>query len=305
MNTELATTQPQQLAHQSAPPVNPETLIMAAIDKGMPVETLERLLLMRDKLVAEQARNAFFRDLAAFQLDCPVIIKDKEVMNKDNRSVRYRYAPLDSIVRQIAGSLAAHGFSYQFTTSAADKSVSVTCHARHREGHTESTTFESQIDPQAFMNLAQKFGSALTFGKRYAFLAAFGIMTGDEDDDGQSTTEGSKAKTAREKMAEINAAKRAAEEAERPEEPLVHQSGDEDGPAEESPEMGVLTALLIIIGDATTCEELTAAVKQQRELKAKAPKAAAQQAIRDRATTLGFTWDRAIDEFVKKGGPQA
>lgn len=302
MNTEITTTQPQQLAQQSAPPVNPETLIMAAIDKGMPVETLERLLLMRDKLVAEQARNAFFRDLAAFQQDCPVIVKDKEVMNKDGRSVRYRYAPLDSIVRQIAGSLATHGFSYQFTTATDDKSISVTCHARHREGHTEITSFVSQIDPAAFMNLAQKFGSALTFGKRYAFLAAFGIMTGDEDDDSQSTTEGSKAKTAREKMAEINAAKRAAEEAERPEEPLVHQSGDEDGPAEESPEMAVLTDLLMIISDATTCEELTAAVKQQRELKGKAPKAAAQQAIRDRAATLGFTWDRAIDEFIRKGG---
>lgn len=303
MNTELATTKPQQLAQQSAPPVNPETLIMAAIDKGMPVETLERLLLMRDKLVAEQARNAFFRDLAAFQLDCPVIIKDKDVMNKDNRSVRYRYAPLDSIVRQIAGSLAAHGFSYQFTTSAADKSVSVTCHARHREGHTESTTFESQIDPQAFMNLAQKFGSALTFGKRYAFLAAFGIMTGDEDDDSQSTTEGPKAKTAREKLDEIHAKRRAAEEAERPEEPLVHQSGDENGPAEESPDMNVLADLLITIAESEDCDEMTQMVNQSRNLQGVAAKTA-QQAIKDRAKTLGLVWDREIGEFIKQGGPQ-
>ena len=277
---------------------------MAAIDKGMPVETLERLLLMRDKLVAEQARNAFFRDLAAFQQDCPVIVKDKEVMNKDGRSVRYRYAPLDSIVRQIAGSLATHGFSYQFTTATDDKSINVTCHARHREGHTEVTTFVSQIDPQAFMNLAQKFGSALTFGKRYAFLAAFGIMTGDEDDDSQSTTEGPKAKTAREKLDEIRAARRATEEAERPEEPLVHQSGDEDGPAEESPDMNVLADLLITISESEDCDEMTQMVAQSRNLKGVAAKTA-QQAIKDRAKTLGFTWDREISEFIKKGGPQA
>ena len=39
------------------------------------------------------------------------------------------------------------------------------------------------VDAGAYMNEAQKAASALTFAKRYSFCNAFGILTGDEDDD--------------------------------------------------------------------------------------------------------------------------
>ena len=39
------------------------------------------------------------------------------------------------------------------------------------------------IDKDAFMNSQQQYGSASTFSKRYAFCNAFGILTGDEDND--------------------------------------------------------------------------------------------------------------------------
>jgi|GEM_PF-5750404 len=298
---QLATAEPQQItaprATQLTPVVNPETLIMTALEKGVPVETMERLLAMRDKLVAEQARNAFFRDLAEFQMQCPVIVKDKDVMNKDGRTVRYRYAPLDSIVRQIRGTLAEFGFSYQFTTSAENDSVSVTCHARHRDGHTETTTFVSKIDPQAFMNLAQKFGSALTFGKRYAFLAAFGIMTGDEDDDSQSTSETAGQKTAREKLADIKSQRQKAERENEPEQPIYHQS--EETP-EETADIGILTDFLTGVSECEDSDELTAMVEHSNSFEGAAKKTA-KTAIMERSKVLGLVWDRDGNEFVKGG----
>ena len=45
------------------------------------------------------------------------------------------------------------------------------------------STFKVPIDKEGYMNAPQKFASALTFAKRYAFCNAFGILTGDEDDD--------------------------------------------------------------------------------------------------------------------------
>jgi hypothetical protein len=277
--------------------INPEALIMSAIEKGLPVETMERLLAMRDKLIAEQARNAYFADLAELQRDCPVIVKDKDVMNKDGRSVRYRYAPLDSIVRQIGGRIADYGFSYRFVTSAENDSVSVTCHASHRMGHTESTTFVSKIDPQAFMNLAQKFGSALTFGKRYAFLAAFGIMTGDEDDDSQSTSETQSQKTAREKLADIRSQRHKQERENEPEQPVYHQSEET---VEETAEMGILTDFLTGVAESEDVDEMTAMAVQSNEFEGTA-KTAAKKAVMERAKALGFVWDRVGNEFVKGG----
>jgi hypothetical protein len=271
--------------------VDPERLIMTAIEKNVPVETLEKLLAMRDKLVAEQSRNAYYADLAAFQRACPVIIKTKEVLNKDGRTVRYRYAPLDSIVQQIGGLLADHGFSYWFDTSTDSNTIKVTCHAAHRFGHTESIPFESHIDPQAFMNLAQKFGSALTFGKRYAFLALFGIMTGDDDDDAQITTPNRDAQTAKEKL---EALKR---EQEPPAaEPTVYHQSDET--ADPNPEMEILTDFLLGVKDTQTCDELTNMARQVANFETEVAKKTAREAIKNHAKELGFVWSKAQNQYV-------
>ncbi len=77
------------------------TFIMQAIQQGTPVEVMERLFALREKVKAEAAKEAFVGAMSAFQAECPVITKDRAVMNKDGRSVRYKYAPLDSIVDQV------------------------------------------------------------------------------------------------------------------------------------------------------------------------------------------------------------
>jgi hypothetical protein len=135
---------------------------------------------MRRELKAEFAKEAFDKAMAKFQAECPVIEKKKKVaFNTTN----YSYAPLDEIVGQVKGIISGNGFSYTFDTEQTERAIKVFCKVKHELGHSESSKFEIEIDTAAKMNKSQQYGSALTYGKRYAFCDAFGILTGDEDDD--------------------------------------------------------------------------------------------------------------------------
>ncbi len=116
--------------------------------------------------------------------------------------LRYRFAPLDVIVGQVKDSLEICGFSYIIKTEQIDASFKAICEAHHVSGHFETTDFKVPIDPELYMNEAQKVATAQTYAKRYAFCNAFGIMTGEEDVDGnglgdrQDQTEAAKKATA-------------------------------------------------------------------------------------------------------------
>lgn len=170
--------------------INPETLLSKAIDKGLPVETMEKLLKMREDLKKEWAKEQYFFALSNFQLICPVINKDAKVNFKSERTgktTNYKYATLDTIITQVKQHLKNNGFSYMIKTIQDQNSVTAICVTYHIAGHSEETNFTIPIDKTAYMNDAQKVASALTYAKRYAFCNAFGIMTGDEDDDSNNT----------------------------------------------------------------------------------------------------------------------
>jgi hypothetical protein len=99
-----------------------EALIAKAIDKNVPVETMERLLVMRRELKAEWAKGEFDKAIAAFQAECPIIKKTKAVRT-DTGEVAYKYTPLESIVEQIKGILRKNGFSYSVNQPVARQGV--------------------------------------------------------------------------------------------------------------------------------------------------------------------------------------
>ncbi len=185
-----------QKTEVKAPAFDIEALISQAVAKDTPVESLERLLAMRKELKAEWAKEQFDRSLAAFQGECPVVEKRKKVDFTGNSGTRtkYNYAPLEDIVEQVKPLLAKYGFSYMFDTQTNGK-MKVICKVKHLAGHSESTTFDMEIDTNAKMNVSQKYGSALTYAKRYAFCAAFAINVKDEDTDATSTQEEAQTKS--------------------------------------------------------------------------------------------------------------
>lgn len=171
-----------------------ETLISKAIEHQVPIETMERLLVMRRELRAEQAREVFYRALSAFQAAIPGIPKTQTAtVRSDRGSYTYQYANIADIQRAIAPAMQAHGLSVTFDTRHQDNGYLVRCTVHHESGHSETTGFLVPIDQRARMNDAQKAGSALTYGRRYALCAALGIVTAEDDDDAQSLSNPSQA----------------------------------------------------------------------------------------------------------------
>lgn len=164
-------------------PAEVESFISLAIQNKLPIETLERLFALREKDKAEKAREAFTDAMASFQAACPVIEKTKAVMNKDGKTVRYKYAPLDSIVSQVKKPLADAGLSYSFDEKKDEKTITAICKITHKLGHSETSSFQIPIGSEEYMSDPQKHGARITFAKRYAFCNALGILTGDEDTD--------------------------------------------------------------------------------------------------------------------------
>lgn len=165
--------------------LTPETLIAKAIEANVPVEALARLLAMRAELKREQAREAFFAALAHFQASIPAIPKRRTATVKSDRgSYQYNYADLPAIQVAIAPALRDMGLSVTFSTEHQPGGYLVTCWVHHTAGHSEQTPFFVPLDPRARMNDAQKAGAALTYGRRYALCAALGIVTAEDDDDG-------------------------------------------------------------------------------------------------------------------------
>ena len=158
---------------------SPENLISQAIDKALPVETMEKLLMMRRELKAEFAKEEFDSAMSRFQADCPIIEK-----NKSGPNGVYKYAPLEEIVKQVKKELEKNGFSYSILTNMTAEKVKVTCVAKHKLGHSESSDVELPLaNKTGMMNAPQQTAATMTYAKRYAFCNAFGIMTGDEDTD--------------------------------------------------------------------------------------------------------------------------
>jgi len=195
---------PVELVEESNIPatVDAGALIARAIDKNLPIESMEKLLAMRRELKAEWAKEQYFAALSRFQKACPIIGKSKDVNDKYGKH-RYSYAPLELIVEEVRDALEANGFSYTTATEQTPDSVTAICNAHHIAGHSESTRLTVPIDHDAYMSAPQKVASALTYATRYAFRNAFGIMTGDEDDDAQSAGEPGPTKPLKEPKATV------------------------------------------------------------------------------------------------------
>ena len=177
-----------------------DSFIIQALATNVPIETMEKLFALKEKHDAAQAKAAFVQALADFQRDCPKITKTKKVMNKDGRTVRYQYAPLDTIIEQAKDALAKNGLSYRWETKNEDGKIKAIAIVTHVLGHSEMSDFEVPIDKEGFMTAPQKVASALTFAKRYSLCNALGISTGEEDDDATTVSKEPDAKSPKAKI---------------------------------------------------------------------------------------------------------
>lgn len=163
-----------------------EVLISQAIDKNLPVEALERLLEMAMKMKALDAEEQFYKALAAFQEECPIIVKSKAGATTNTGRIVSFYAPLDVIVRQVKPLLKKHNFTYTIDTEPDPKGVHAYCIAHHTAGHeVKRHVFMPFVERTQVMTEAQVEMATMTIATRRVFCNTFGIMTGEADTDGK------------------------------------------------------------------------------------------------------------------------
>ena len=157
--------------------------IEKAIANNTPIETMEKLFALHREVKADIAKEAFVSAMSRFQAELPEVKKTKKVLNSDNRTIRYQYAPLDAILEVIKKPLADNGLSYSWEVENKPNMIKATAIITHCLGYSASSSFEIPIDAGGYMTAPQKYASALTYAKRYSLTNILGVSTGDEDTD--------------------------------------------------------------------------------------------------------------------------
>lgn len=160
----------------------PHDLIAAAIEKGLDVSSLEKLMELKERHEANEARKRFFEAFTNFQANCPDLRKTKAV---SFGQTNYHYAPLADITRQLAKVLKQNELSYRWEIKDDQNQMAVTCLISHIDGHTERTTMTANPDTSGAKNAIQARGSAIEYLKRYTLIGALGLSTADSDIDGR------------------------------------------------------------------------------------------------------------------------
>ncbi|MCK9432923.1 MAG: ERF family protein [Candidatus Omnitrophica bacterium] len=174
-------------------PINqesPQAMMMAAIDKGMDLDKLERFMILQERYEANQARKAYSQAMSDFKANPPEIEKDKKVSYKTTSgTTAYNHASLGNVTDKIGAALSKHGLSAAWTTRQDEKGVTVTCRISHIFGHSEETSLTAALDQSGGKNTIQALGSTISYLERYTILALTGLATHDQDDDGKSAEE--------------------------------------------------------------------------------------------------------------------
>lgn len=110
---------------------------------------------------------------------------EQPLKNANNPFFKSKYVPLENVVDSITKASSKHGLSFtQFPSSDENGNVTVGTMVMHESGEW------IEYDPicmKPVKNDPQAIGSAITYAKRYALSAIFGI-TSDKDDDGNDAT---------------------------------------------------------------------------------------------------------------------
>lgn len=161
----------------------------AVKDPAIDVTKLEALLRMQREIVADDSKAQFNRDFMALSAVLPRIKKNGTLEYPDKKTGKIipvsKYAKWEDIDKAIRPLLESHGFALSFSTEPRQGGgLIVRAILRHRAGHSTETPIPIPLDTSGGKNDIQGYGSALSYGKRYAATAALNIIAEGEDDDG-------------------------------------------------------------------------------------------------------------------------
>lgn len=173
-----------ELVKSSADPL---AVIQMAIEKGTDVESMKALFDLKRQYDRDRAAEAFAEAVKRFQSKMPAVEKRQSVPGNDGKT-RYTFASHEDIMAIAQPILDACNIAVTFSVDFTDKHMKTTCHVRVGT-HVESTTVPLGIPDIPKANDAQKAGAAISYGRRYAMIAALNIRVKGEDRDAQGIDE--------------------------------------------------------------------------------------------------------------------
>ena len=166
----------------TVPAVTPADMLRYAIDKGADMAQLEKLMDMKERWDANEAKKAFIAAMMAFKASPPKLERDKKI--KHGEKLISKYAGLDQVSSVVGKALSEHGISHSWAVEQDDKAIRVSCVLTHEAGHSERVTMQAGADTSGAKNSIQAIGSTITYLQRYTLLSATGLAVKDKDDDG-------------------------------------------------------------------------------------------------------------------------
>lgn len=170
--------------------VQPDNLISVierlSIDPRVDIDKLERIIALKERLIADQRKTAFMAAMARLQAKLPQ-------MGKYGQAKNSKFSKLEDIDRVIRPLLAEEGFSFSFNEEAAtDKTMTFIALLSHCEGHAESKRLTVPIDVASknsqgvpIRPAIQDSGSTVSYARRYLLKMHLNIVETNEDTDGE------------------------------------------------------------------------------------------------------------------------
>lgn len=169
----------------------PMGILEMAVAKGADIETLTKLLELKERFDAAEARMAYVQAMSDFKKESIIITKDK-----DNKQYGSKYTSIGNMVNTVTPLLSKHGLSAEWQLDQTD-GIRVGCTITHSLGHSGETKWmKVPQDTSGAKNPIQQIKSSVTYAKIATFEMACGLASkdGNLDDDGNGSGGWSKRK---------------------------------------------------------------------------------------------------------------
>lgn len=181
-DTQLALAEPngRELVEYKQP--TPMDLIQMAVQQGADVDKLEKLMDLKLRWEANEARKAFEDAFTAFKAEIIPLVKDK-----DNNQYKSKYISLANLVNTVTPFLSKHRLTMRWDIDQTH-GIKVTCIVTHA-GHSTSASMSCPPDTSGAKNAIQQIKSAITYAKACTFESVCGLASTDAnvEDDGNGS----------------------------------------------------------------------------------------------------------------------
>lgn len=155
-----------------------------ACNPDVPVDKLERLLSLQERILDRNAKAEFESAFAAMQGELPEITERGAIVV--NGQTRSTYAKFEDIIAAVRPVLTKHGFALRHKNEQTEKELIIRAILSHRGGHSEFDEFRAEPDNSGAKGDIQQIGSTRSYGQRYTTISILGIVTRGADDDGHT-----------------------------------------------------------------------------------------------------------------------